>query len=409
MPNPMGLSFEKGAACFWRDTRLCCIGMSGKAILVCGEDAFLVARKTRMLLDELAPAAERAFGLETVDGQTVSPDEAIKAVWQALEAVGTVGFLSTGKLVCLKSPADIFEAGKQLTKTAARAAEATKALMTEDAIPDGHVLLVSAGAVNRQSALYKAFAKHAEVYDFPVGTKPNELRKHAAAQLTALLDERGLRMNQRVRELFLARAGSETWRLAGEVAKLDLYTDKRREISEQDVADLTSLGDLDAAWDLTDAFGERDLTKTIAALRRLLGQRFAPIALAGMIENRLRDLLVFREASDRRWLRFAAGAGWGAPPPDWSGLPEAAAGILETMRPDPRRMHPYRASQMQRQASRYSLRELRNARHLMNTLRERLVSTGVSGELVLELTLLRIVGSRTSKDRTTPAKGRSNV
>lgn len=367
--------------------------MAGTIHLVCGEDTFLVQRQARALAEAALPEAERAVGTEVIEPESATAEAIVSAVWQTREAIQTLGFFASGKLVWLRNADPLLAARPQQAKGVADAAQSLVDWLQHNPLPDGHTLLIQAQAVSRASALYKALLKTGEVHDFKVGTRAFEIENHALAQLDSLLRERNLKMSGELRQRFVDRVGTETWRLASELEKLDLFLWPERTVTEAAILDATSLGSLDAAWDLTDAVGGRNLVEAVTALRRLLQDRHNPIGLAAMLEARLRDLLIYREALDRGWLKHTAGSARRAPP-RWQPVPESTARAFETFRSDPRKANAFFAGRLTEQAKSFSLRELRNARHLLLTTRERMVSTGLPPGLLLEVCLVRILAKR---------------
>lgn len=366
--------------------------MPGKLQLVCGEDSFLVRRKVRELAGEDAADGACAAGAEVVEPESAAAGDVVKAVWQAVELAQTMGLFVAGRMVLLRGADALFAARNQQPREVADTAESLAEWIGTSPLPDDHTLLWQVDKVSRVSRLYKVFAKSGEVFDFKVGTRPFELEKHALAQLEDFLRERKLLMSPELRRLFVGRVGTATWRLDSEVEKLDCYIMPRREVAQEDIIEATSMGSLDAAWDLTDAFGARDLDKAMVSLRRLLAQRQSIIGLTTQLENRVRDLLLFRQMLDRGWLRVPAGAGRRAAALDWEALPDAALPILDRLVNDPRKMNPFFAGRLLDQAKSYSLRELRNARHMLIVVRERIVSSGLPPEALLEISLCRIMG-----------------
>ena len=133
------------------------------------------------------------------------------------------------------------------------------------------------------------------------------------------------------------------------------------------------------------------MTPAIASLEQLLSQGKNGIFLTTMLETRVRELLVFRACMDAGWLDVS-GAGRVA----WqTNLPQEAEEVLRGMDNDPRGMNPWMMQKRALQAKKFSLRELRNARVLVMTLREQLVSTSLDERVLLEAFVVRTL--RTGK------------
>ena len=153
--------------------------------------------------------------------------------------------------------------------------------------------------------------------------------------------------------------------------------------------EITSVGREAEAWDLLDAFGERDPLALVGTLRRFSGQKGIGVMLAAMLEKTVRELLVLREAYDRKWLYGKKGGACG-----WSAsLPPEASVLLGALPVNPKSTNAWALKKKLPHALNYTLQELRVARFRILELREKLVSTGLPEQFLLETTLLRIIGA----------------
>lgn len=362
--------------------------MAASASLIFGEDEFMVSSRARQLVEELVPEAERALGLETVDGRVETVDEAVQALRQSLEAVQTMGFFGGGKLVWLKDA--VFLGGRAAQSPAVK--ELLDALLdiVKKGLPEGQKLLITTPKVNKASRLYKSFKAAGETLEFAVSAKSWEAESAAAEHVRQLLPEFGLQMDPGMQEAFLAKVGVDTRAIVNELEKLTLYKagDPQRPVTAADIACIVCQTKGSDAWDLQDAFGDRDTVKSVKTLRRLLFQKESPIRLISSLVGRTNELLIFREALDRGWLRASGGGRFMKL--TWESRPEVEAlcGALER---DPRKTNPYRAGRLVAQAKQFSLRELRLSRHVFMQTHEKLVSTSLPADTVLELALLRVL------------------
>ena len=359
------------------------------AYLVCGDDDFLVKEAAKEIVAQLVPPDMRAMGLETIDGDCPS-DDACAAMRRCLESLVTPGFFGGVKLTWLKDATFLNATRlKGDTETLGELVRELARRVKEGAIAPDLPLLVSTTAVNRGSSLFKAVAARGKVKDFGSGQKAYELDRIAGAHLEERLRELGLRMDSRAKDAFINRVGSDMRRLESELEKLGTYVGEAGCATADDVEAVVSRGRETAGWDLQDAFGERDATRLVRAFRALVAQGENIIALSAMLDNRVRDLLVMREALDRGWVaREGRGLRWGALPPDveeWFGADP---------RSDFRQGSSWRSSRIADQAARWRLNELRFARFRLVELREKLVSSSLPGEFVMESTLLRCIGKK---------------
>jgi DNA polymerase III subunit delta len=355
--------------------------------LVCGEDEYWVAEKAKAVVNAWVPEADRAFGLEIIDGRVDTVDAVVKAVRQCVEAVQTIGFFGGGKTVWLRNAEFLAGGGRSFESDTVKEMIAELTELIKSGIPEGHALLISARAVPRNSALFKVFQKKGTVSDLGSGGKSWEIEKAAKENLGGLLARSGLEMGDGVREAFLARVGVDTRLILQEIEKLSLYRGGPGKVTAEMIEAITSVGREAEAWDLTDAFGERDPAKLTGALRRLEEQDEPPIKLSAMLDGRVRDLIVLRAALDNRWVSVQGSRA------AWQGnLPREAEIALTAMTHDLRSQSPFIVAKRVVQAGNYTLNELRAARHHLMELREKLVSTTLDARFLLETTLLKIVG-----------------
>jgi DNA polymerase-3 subunit delta len=204
-------------------------------------------------------------------------------------------------------------------------------------------------------------------------------------------------MTAEARALFLARVGVDSRLLVSELEKLRCYCGEGATAGADDVQAVVSLGREAEIWGILDAFGDRDAPRLTAQLRTQLGQSESPIGLVSMLESRVSELLIVRQALDRGW----AAPGSTGMALNWRDLPPAIEAWFTASDNDFRRMNPYRAGRLAAQAVHWSLRELRWARHLLVGLREALVSSSLPGGWLTETRLLQAIGTRR------PARGRA--
>lgn len=363
--------------------------MKGGLFLICGDDDYLVDSAAREKIDGLVPASDREFAVETVDGRAETGDEARRAVEACMESVQTPGFFGASKVTWLRD-ARFLTGGARVSESAA-AKEAMDAFTgwLKGGLLEGQVLLITTSKVLRSSIFFKVCQKQGEIQDFGGGFKSWELEKLADERLDGLLSKAGLSIEDDARKEFLNRVGFDTRTLVQEVEKLRLYLGGEGMVSLGDVREITSIGREAEAWDLLDAFGERNAGALLATLTRLSGQKGIGIMLAAMLEKTVREFLVLREAYDRKWVFGGKGGtcGWSA------SIPPEATVLLNALPVGPKTLNGWALKKKLPHALNYSLQELRVARFRILDLREKLVSTALPEMFLLETTLLRIIGA----------------
>ena len=368
--------------------------MNGKLCLICGDDDYLVDSAARERINQLVPESDRAFGVETVDGRKDTADEMRKAVDACMESVQTPGFFGTGKVTWFRDVTFLTGGGRAAETVAAKEAVEKLTGWLKNGLLDGQTLIVSASKVLRSSTFFKVCQKQGEIEDFGGGFKSWELEKLAGQRLDVLFTKAGLSIDGAARTEFLSRAGFDTRFLVQEVEKLRLYVGDSKRVTADDVREITSIGREAEAWDLLDAFGERDALAVLKTLKRLSGQKGIGIMLAAMLEKTVRDLLVLREAYDRKWAYGGKGGACG-----WStSLPPEASALLNASPVNPKTMSAWALKKKLPHALNYTLQELRVARYRILELREKMVSTGLPEMFLLSTALLRIIGNKNRTD-----------
>lgn len=360
---------------------------AGSLVLVWGGDEYLVAAKARELVSRMCPPAEQALGLEVIDGVVETVDEAVAVLNRCIEAITTVGFFGATKTVWLRDARFFSDTppGKyqQVKERVAMLAEEIKRGLLE-----GQKLLISTPRVDRRSAFFKAVQAHGTVIEYNLPEKAYQVEEQARETLRHLLDDAKLEPTAEALDLILAKAGTDTRQLVQEVAKLSTYTGDRRKVSAQDVQDIVSSAREAAGWDLADAVGRRDLPGALRILRQLMFQKESAVGLVMGLQTRVRELMVFREALDRRWARLSGDAHWRKV--DWMQGPESDH-ALSRLPVDPRTLNPYRAGRLADQAARTKPAELLRWHRLLVNTHERMVSSPIPAELLLEFCLIHLL------------------
>jgi DNA polymerase III delta subunit len=366
--------------------------MPKSCYLICGEDDFQIAVEARKIVDRLVSPENRTFGLEVIDGRVETVDESLRAIRQCIEAMTMDGLFGGGnKLIWLREPA--FLSNDRVAKS-----EAVKTLMPDltakikGGLPEGQSLLVTTGKINRASAFFKAFASGGEVTDFGNGLKPRQCEARARQLLDAWLPQVDLTMDNAVKQQFVARVGTDSRQIVSELEKLKCYCGDRLAATADDVQAIVSGGRITEIWDFLDAFGKRQTAALIQQLRIQFTQSESPIRLANSLESKTTELMIVREALDRKWATPGGYAGL-----NWTSLPPDIAAWFDSQESDFRKLPSFRITKAVDQAGCWSLRELRAARHLLLELREKLVSSSLPQEWLMEMYLIRALGQKPAR------------
>ena len=355
--------------------------------LIHGSDEYLVSHHARKAVNALCPEADQTLGLETIEGDIKTVDDAVLALQTCIGALRTVGLFGGQKTVWFRD-VTLFK-DKVIPKNPA--VKALLAEMAEDikkGLPEGHHLVISAPGVDRRSAFYKSCVAGAEIkaYDLPDQIyKKEPIIRERAQKLFARAQ---CRIGVAALDLFLEKVGMDTRQLVMEAEKLILYIGDRKEITVEDVKAITSSSAEAIAWDFTDALGDRKLDEALKILRQLIFQGESPVGILFAVETLYRNLMQFRAYMDQGWLRLSASRGAGAV--QWARDPEMEK-VFEQLPSDPRKVHWFRTAKLGQQARNYKANELRLCQKRLLKTHEQMVSSGVAQELILETLVIQLV------------------
>ncbi|MBI2162810.1 MAG: hypothetical protein HYU32_01515 [candidate division NC10 bacterium] len=189
------------------------------------------------------------------------------------------------------------------------------------------------------------------------------------------------------------RTGFSMRALESEVEKILLYVGTRPAITPADVLEVLSNSRESGIFDLTNALCDRDAGRALRALRSLLGKREPLPPTLGRIAGEIRTLIIARGALERQLEgTMDPGLAYGAFQSrvlprlqrKVEGDDGSAARLLE--------MHPFRAFNTLKGATRYSLSELVRALTAIHETDLALKSSGAPEGLLMERLLLSIIG-----------------
>ena len=366
--------------------------------LIYGTDEYLVSAKAKQIVSSLVSEEERAFKLEVVDGVAETADLAVGAITQVLAGLRSLGLFGDEKVIWLQDA--VFFADSRVGKTAAVQEHVTKLVeLIKAGLPSGQTLVISARGMDKRRAFFKACKAAGELHEFSVPEKSYQADRMASERLDQLLTKAGLQMSSRAKVTFLEKVGTDTRQLVNEVEKLSVFMGESNRVDVDQVLAVVSSSREALAWDLADAFGKRELPRALAVLRQLVFQKENVIGLVIGLENRIRELLIYREALEKGWLVNKSGGGgrssggWGDVPP------EVELAFSSQMGRDPRKIHPFRVSLLAEQARKFSRKRLVYCLQQVTEAHAKLVSSRVPKEMTLELLLIRMLATAKRRPR----------
>jgi DNA polymerase-3 subunit delta len=329
------------------------------------------------------------LGLDVVDGAAETVEMACQATSRCVAALQTVGFLGEGKVVWFRDVAFLADTVVGRSETVKTCVENLAELITRG-LPKGTVLVISSPKVDKRFAFYKACKTAGTIYEFVTAEKPWQAGNQLRERVCEMLSESGLKMEEDALETFLGRVGGDGRQVANELEKLALSVGKGATVGSLDVKELTSSSRSALAWDLADAFGRKNLDSALDVLRRLLFQKESPIGLVILLHNRIRELMVYREALDRGWLQERKG--YRGINFEWAKLsPELETRFAQDFSKDPRATHPYRIGILAGQAKLFSQKDLRKCQQSVIDAHRKLISSRVPQPVILDLLLIRML------------------
>jgi len=361
-------------------------------VVISGLDRFLIQREARLLIDEWVPIEQRDFGLEIVEGEASRTGEAEAIIGRLVEALQTISFFIPLKVVWWKDTNLLGEG--RVAQSATVRAGLDRLLAALDSAPEGRVrLIVTAAELSRQVRFTKSLlalpaTRFVEVGmgDRGRGLGPSEVRQFIAERLAEAQCAAAPDAVAAMAEML----GTDLTRVAAEVDKLVTYVGGAAQIELDDVRAVCSSAAENQAWDLSDAFGERQLPRALRVLDRLLFQGETPLGLLYALSGRVRLLLVTRALVDRGVVR---------PTDDYRRFQASLNGIADEVRAslpadrarNPFMQHPYVTFRLAQQAQRHERGGLTKALGALLEANQELVTTAADPRLVLERVLVRIL------------------
>jgi len=214
------------------------------AYLITGTDRPKVTRALRRLRDRVGEAATEILSAQDASGEDVAAACNAMGLFTVERRLVVVEDVERWKAVDLKALSAYLKGPAPTT-----------------------VLALVGDDVKRDSALAKAVAKAGEilVYDLPKRGRKADLPRWVEAQLK----ERGVLIDHEAARAVVDLAGENPLELASEVDKLATWANGER-IGEREVLELVPARAETPPFDLTDAWGRRDVGAALAASERIM-------------------------------------------------------------------------------------------------------------------------------------------
>ena len=365
---------------------------SSSLALIFGEDDFTVKQRAKQLYQQWT---EELGGMdhEVIDAAVSNSNEALKALAKLREALQTLPFFGSGKVIWFQNCNFLAEerwATNQVTENLAELAQELK-----DFPFDKVRLLITAGNVDKRRVFYKALDKLGTVENFAgLSVDDKDWAEQAEAWARKAVNAREKQISDEALAELVSRIGPNARQLDSEVEKLSLYVGDRSEIEYADIEAITTRNKLAKAFALGDALGERDIPRILKCLDEALWEvKLDPgkseIGLLYGLISKVRAMLLLKEMISEGWIK---------PEGDFfrfkSQLERVPAEKLPSdKRFNPLSINPYVLYKALPQVKRYSQAELVRAMDLLVQCNYKLVSSGIDESLVLQQTLVQIAGN----------------
>jgi DNA polymerase-3 subunit delta len=359
--------------------------------LICGDDEFAIKQRARQLHRQWC---DETGGMdhEIIEATVSNSGEALTALGRLREALQTLPFFGSGKVVWLR---DCNFLGDERTASASAVTETLNELAGElkNFSWNNVRLLISAGKVDKRKTFFKTLDKIGTVENFSgwsVDDRDWAERAEVAARAAVRLRQKEI-SEEALAEL-VNRVGPNPRQIDNEVEKLCLYAGERKKIEFADVAAICTRNKTARAFALGDALGDRDLPRLLRRLDEELwavksDSKKSEIGLLYGLISKVRAMLLLKEMLREGWIK---------PEMDYNRFKAQLERVPADKLPADRRfnplaLNPYVLYKALPQTKKYTQDELVRAMDLLLRCNQRLVSSGLDEALVLQETLVQIV------------------
>jgi DNA polymerase-3 subunit delta len=364
--------------------------------LLSGEDDFAVKQHAKELYQHWSTELG-GMDHEVIDARVGNSGEALKALAKLREALQTLPFFGGGKAIWLRDcnflGDDRTASSGAVTDTLAEIAQELKQFNWQNVR-----LLISAGKVDKRKTFYKTIEKlgRVEAYD---GWDEKDWVDQAELMARKSVQALGKTIAEEALGDLVTRVGPQPRQLANEVEKLCLYVGERPQITATDVATVSIKNKQAKAFALGDALGNRNLIELLRCLdEELWEMQFdkdkSEIGLLYGLISKVRSLLMLKEMLREGWVK---------PGNDYNGFKAQLQRVPGDQLPrdkryNPLALNPYILFKALPQVRNYSEVELVRAMDLLLQANRRLVSSALDERIVLQQTLLEIVGAPSGRN-----------
>ena len=166
-------------------------------------------------------------------------------------------------------------------------------------LPPSSYLILTTETVDKRQKLFTFIKKNGMVIDCSVAMgAAKAAQKEQSDVLREMvgktLAEFGKKVEPRALDMLFERVGFHPVAVVNETEKLALFAGEREMISAADLEEMVGRTREDALFELTDAFGKRQVARTLVILKRLQDNGTHGLAILATMRNYLRKLLIIR-------------------------------------------------------------------------------------------------------------------
>ena len=363
--------------------------VSADIYAILGSDEAEVKRVAAELASNLTPAGAGDFGLEVIDGAADNVDQAEGQVRSAIEALQTLPFFGSTKVVWLKN-VNFMGDDQKARSTAVQSALEELSELVDSGFGPGVTLLISATDLDKRRSFYKVLLKRAEVQVFDrLDSSRGGWEEEALEMVQQRAKKRKLQFDDEALDLFVLLTGGDTRQIDNELEKIDTFLGKDRGVNVELVRELVPLSRAGVIFELGNALAARDLELSLKLVRRLLDQGESAIGiLLVAIVPTVRNLLLAKDLMERYRLprphspfQFISGI---------NRLPTEATDHLPRKKDGS--INAYALGIAAQQAGRFETAQLFKAMQACLAANVQLVTTQLDHELILTEVVVKLLG-----------------
>ena len=359
--------------------------------LICGDDEFAIKQRAKQLYLQWCKELG-GMDHEIIDASVSNSGEALAAISKLREALQTLPFFGSGKVVWLRDCNFLGDeraaSAQAVTETLNELADELKNFKWQNVR-----LLISAGKVDKRKTFFKTLDKIGTVENFArLSADDKDWVERAEIAARTAIRERKKEISEEALSELLNRVGPNARQLETEIEKLSLFVEDGKKIEFADVATICSQNKTAKVFALGDALGDRDLPRLLKRLDEELWEtkfdsKKSEIGLLYGLIGKVRAMLLLKEMLREGWIK---------PVNDYNNFKSQLERVPKDELPADKKFNPlalnsYVLYKALPQARKYSQGELVRAMDLLLRCNQRLVSSGLDEALVLQQTLVQIV------------------